>query len=778
MVDLDEGETVSCTFTNTRTTAIEVVLDMVPDVDTDVGFNIHSQGGGLLESFSLDDDADPTLPSSHVRPTAAGGYLVAPGGLLKGYELSTVCTDPDGGTTVTAGGSAMVDLDEGETVSCTFTNTRTTAIEVVLDMVPDVDTDVGFNIHSQGGGLLESFSLDDDADPTLPSSHVRPTTAGGYLVAQGALLKGYELSTVCTDPDGGTTVTAGGSAMVDLDEGETVSCTFTHTRTTAIEVVLDVVPDVDTDVGFNILSQDGGLLESFLAGRRRRTQPLPSSHVRPTTAGGYLVAQGDLLKGYELSTVCSDPDGGTTVTAGGSAMVDLDEGETVSCTFTNTTQPTTGTIVINLDALPDDPQQFLVGFGGGEGAGTIMFLDDDGDSGLNFPNSYEFVRPAGSYSAVQDGVPLGWELTGLSCSDPDGGSSTNLATRTASIDLDAGETISCTYTETAQRGRITIVKDAIPDAKRDFSFLGSGGIPDFDLDDDATLKTPSPLPRQRTFPNLTPGTYSVRERPSEGGYYLTSIVCNDPDDGTLVELGSRRVRIDIDWGENITCTFTNAQSRLIVVNDTVPDATRDFSFLGSGAVPDFDLDDDDTFKNPSPLPRQRTFPELTPGTYSLREQPSGGGFYLTSIVCDDPDGGTTVSLGDRRADVDLDPGETITCTFTNAQSRLIVVNDTVPDATRDFSFLGSGAVPDFDLDDDDTLRNPSGLPRQRMFTGIDPGLYRIRERTTGPEWALTGIVCDDPDGGTTVSLGDRRADVDLDPGETITCTFTNAASGP
>ena len=41
-------------------TAIEVVLDMVPDVDTDVGFNIHSQGGSLLESFSLDDDADPS----------------------------------------------------------------------------------------------------------------------------------------------------------------------------------------------------------------------------------------------------------------------------------------------------------------------------------------------------------------------------------------------------------------------------------------------------------------------------------------------------------------------------------------------------------------------------------------------------------------------------------------------------------------------------------------------------------------------------------------------
>ena len=332
-IDLDEGETVSCTFTNTRTTAIEVVLDVVPDVDTDIGFNMFTQGGNLVERFSLDDDADPTLASSHIRPTTAGSYLVSQGGLLKGYELSTVCTDPDGGTTVTAGGSATVDLDEGETVSCTFTNTRTTAIEVVLDMVPDVDTDIGFNMFTQGGNLVERFSLDDDADPTLASEPHQAHHGRQLPGRQGGLLKGYELSTVCTDPDGGTTVTAGGSASIDLDEGETVTCTFTNTRTTAIEVVLDVVPDVDTDVGFNMFTQGGNLVETFSLDDDA-DPTLASSHVKPTTAGSYLVAPGGLLKGYELSTVCTDPDGGTTVTAGGSASVDLDEGETVSCTFT------------------------------------------------------------------------------------------------------------------------------------------------------------------------------------------------------------------------------------------------------------------------------------------------------------------------------------------------------------------------------------------------------------------------------------------------------------
>jgi hypothetical protein len=50
---------------------------------------------------------------------------------------------------------------------------------------------------------------------------------------------------------------------------------------------------------------------------------------------------------------------------------------------------------------------------------------------------------------------------------------------------------------------------------------------------------------------------------------------------------------------------------------------------------------------------------------------------------------------------------------------------------------------------------------------------KVSRRPPGEGWALTDIVCDDPDGGTTVSLGNRRANIDLDPGETVVCTFTN-----
>jgi hypothetical protein len=44
-------------------------------------------------------------------------------------------------------------------------------------------------------------------------------------------------------------------------------------------------------------------------------------------------------------------------------------------------------------------------------------------------------------------------------------------------------------------------------------------------------------------------------------------------------------------------------------------------------------------------------------------------------------------------------------------------------------------------------------------------------------WALESLVCTDPDNGTTVNLGTRRATIDLDAGETVTCTFTNTRFG-
>ena len=115
-----------------------------------------------------------------------------------------------------------------------------------------------------------------------------------------------------------------------------------------------------------------------------------------------------------------------------------------------------GTIVIVKDAVPDDAQDFSFLVTGPNAFSEAFFLDDDADSTLG--NSASFDVPAGNYTALEQNIPTGWELTGLVCEDPNDNSSTNTGTATASIDLDPGETVTCTYTDTRLQGSISVSK--------------------------------------------------------------------------------------------------------------------------------------------------------------------------------------------------------------------------------------------------------------------------------------------------------------------------------
>lgn len=100
-----------------------------------------------------------------------------------------------------------------------------------------------------------------------------------------------------------------------------------------------------------------------------------------------------------------------------------------------------GTIRVTKDAVPNDAQDFAFTTTGADF--TAFSLDDDSNATL--PNSRDFVLNAGNYS-VTETATSGWVLTNLVCTDPDSGTTVNLATALATIDLDAGETVACTYT--------------------------------------------------------------------------------------------------------------------------------------------------------------------------------------------------------------------------------------------------------------------------------------------------------------------------------------------
>ena len=129
-----------------------------------------------------------------------------------------------------------------------------------------------------------------------------------------------------------------------------------------------------------------------------------------------------------------------------------------------------GTITIIKDTVPNSARDFsFTTIGTGL---TAFSLDDDGDATLSNTKIFSNVTP-GSYSVIESAA-TGYSLTGLNCVDPTTNSSVDFVNRTASINLGAGENITCTFTNTKVAPTIDVTKTAddnsIPETGQSVTF--------------------------------------------------------------------------------------------------------------------------------------------------------------------------------------------------------------------------------------------------------------------------------------------------------------------
>jgi len=197
-------------------------------------------------------------------------------------------------------------------------------------------------------------------------------------------------------------------------------------------------------------------------------------------------------------------------------------------------------------------------------------------------------------------------------------------------------------------GTIQIQKLTVPGGGVGFGFTTDvPGFPNFILNDTETLP----------MPNIVAGTYVVTEdNPTLSGFILTNIVCTCPGASTCTEdIPNRNVTINLVDDDTATCVFTNTEGTIIIQKETIPVGGIDFGFTTNIPGPGtFTLDDGEMITR-MPIPS---------GTYMVTEDdPTPDGFVLSDIVCDDM--GSMVDVPTRTATIDLDPGETITCTFKN-----------------------------------------------------------------------------------------------------------------
>ncbi len=129
---------------------LTVIKDADPADGTDFRFSITP--GGDSSTFSLDDDGDPTLPDRVTYRVPPGSYTVEELNIPDGWNLTNVaCTKAPTASTAT---SRTVSIADDETVSCTFTNTKTAYkdLTVTKTAVPSYDRDYDWTVDKSVDG--------------------------------------------------------------------------------------------------------------------------------------------------------------------------------------------------------------------------------------------------------------------------------------------------------------------------------------------------------------------------------------------------------------------------------------------------------------------------------------------------------------------------------------------------------------------------------------------------------------------------------------------------
>ena len=275
--------------------------------------------------------------------------------------------------------------------------------------------------------------------------------------------------------------------------------------------------------------------------------------------------------------------------------------------------------------------------------------------------------PAGEHVLEPD-LPRGWDVVRARCDN---------GTEPGSLVVQPGEDVTCTV-RLEQRGRLTLTAVTEPaDAPRAFELAPSWTDP-------VEVEAGDVYRSDR----LEPGPYRVRT-PTPNGWDVSSVVCDD---------GSTLRSLTIDAGERVACTVTYAQrGRIVVVNEPDTETSAEFSVEPSWAEP---LTLSGAESSRSPL--------LRPGTHNVSVDPPDL-WALTDATCDD---------GSDPAQVSLDPGETVTCTFASTQPQFTVAS---------FNVLGNshtapgGRVP----------ARPSGTQRMAwtvdLFRSLDVDVVGLQE---------------------------------------------------
>jgi uncharacterized repeat protein (TIGR01451 family) len=461
---------------------------------------------GGVDSFEFSGTPSGTISTDGgtISAEVPPGEYVSTEAVKEGWTLLSVgCNDDNSGGN-RRDRHAIFRVEAGETVTCQFRNKKNATLIVEKVMV--------------GGEATFTFTGMPAGSISASGGTITAAVEGGETyTSTEAPMEGWELVSIVCDDSNSSGDVATRTATFEPSPGEVIRCVFTNRKIDPERSSITVRKVTNPAGDPQLFDFQFGQTEFSLADGGSRT-------FGDLDAGTYSASE-STPEGWTLtSATCDNGDS--------PSEIGLDEGEDVTCTFTNTKNPPeTGSITIRKVTNPaGDPQQFNFQFGD-----TSFSL---GDGGSRTFGDLE----AGTYSASES-TPEGWTLTSATCDNGDSPSE---------IGLDEGEDVTCTFTNTKRtpppppgEGSIDVQKSASP----------------------TVLKEPGG--------NVT---YSVRiTNTSSVNVTVTNVV--DDKFGDLDDSGGNGcfdVPINLAPGESASCQFTRAitgQGGYVHTNTVCADAT-------------------------------------------------------------------------------------------------------------------------------------------------------------------------------------------------------------
>ncbi len=704
------GEDLACVFTNTKKGSISGYKYEDFDGNVNTGSDRFGHAGWTIQLYQNDSLIASTTTNSsgfYTFNNIVPGTYVVKEVQQSGWFKLLPTTD-----------SLTVTVDPGESDSGNnFVNVHYATVKVYKNIDTDADGIVDITNSSDW-----NWNIDGNGNYTTGST-ATSVVPGDRIISEVPQAGYHVTSLICNNGQAdNTNYGAVESQVVDVWPWQELVCTFTNTRDVG---TLRVVKELTNDNGGNrekddfSFKIDGGDDIFFNTnGINEHVLPVGSYSVVENATDGYLTSYSNCLP----------------------AVVTL--GNTTTCTITNDDQPAQLTLI----------KQVTNNNGGNDSASawTLTALGSSTISGVTGSSSVTNASVSAGIYTLSESGPTGYEAGDWVC---DGGTQDG-----NQIQLDNGQSATCTITNDDITPTLTVVKNVINDnggtlTATDFSIK---------LNNDAlSFSTATQSGATTTYvstPVVQANTSYILSESDLSGYQEGTWSCIDVDTEQTVTAAT------LNEGQNVRCTITN--------DDVAPTLRLIKSVRSGDAQPeDFTLTATGT-NGFSDVGNSTTFHPIDANTpYTLSESTVEGYSQLGSWSCDQ-----RVNVN-RNSQISLFLGQNITCTVTNIRDTGSVKVHKRIDTDANGSFESGDVYAYFNnfrwvLDGSEKIFGDTIHGLATTITGYDhtfdesmPAGYHFVSWYNTNEWRRS---CDNPNGTTLPTT------IDVTKGRTTEITLCNA----